>query len=52
MIAALSPAQTNAPETLSTLRFASSVKSIKTEAKINVDKKDQVILDLKDEIEK
>jgi galactokinase/mevalonate kinase-like predicted kinase len=35
MIAALSPASVNYDETLSTLRYAWQVKSIKNEAKVN-----------------
>lgn len=52
MIAALSPASDNTEETLSTLRFASSVKKIKTVAKVNMDKKDEMIQNLQAEIKK
>merc|ERR1719375_1432696 len=52
MIAALSPASDNCEETLSTLRFASSVKQIKTVAKQNVDKKDEMISNLQEELKK
>merc|ERR1719443_2524027 len=52
MIAALSPASDNLEETISTLRFASSVKKIKTVAKANVDKKDEMIATLQAEIKK
>merc|ERR1719478_1994468 len=51
MIAAISPASDNTEETLSTLRFASSVKAIKTVSKQNKDKKDALIDELKEEIE-
>ncbi|EER06326.1 kif1, putative [Perkinsus marinus ATCC 50983] len=50
MIACISPASSEAEETLSTLRFASSVKKIKTVAKVNVDHKDQQISSLQNEI--
>ncbi|KAF4693915.1 hypothetical protein FOZ60_009662 [Perkinsus olseni] len=50
MIACISPASTEAEETLSTLRFASSVKKIKTVAKVNVDHKDEQIKSLQNEI--
>lgn len=40
-----------AEETLSTLRFASSVKKIKTVAKVNVDHKDQQISSLQNEVD-
>ena len=43
MIAALSPSSDNMEETVSTLRFASSVKMIKTVATQNKDKKDELI---------
>lgn len=52
MIAAISPALDNAEETVSTLRFASSVKKIKTVAKQNMEKKDELIMNLQDEIKK
>merc|ERR1719390_285469 len=50
MMAAISPAEDNADETVSTLRFASSVKKIKTVAKQNVDKKDEMISNLQAEL--
>merc|ERR1719160_1170014 len=52
MIAAISPASDNTEETISTLRFASSVKQIKTVATQNKDKKDEMIDNLNDEIKK
>eukprot|EP00746_Dinoflagellata_sp_MGD_P011368 gnl/MRDRNA2_/MRDRNA2_123805_c0_seq1.p1 gnl/MRDRNA2_/MRDRNA2_123805_c0~~gnl/MRDRNA2_/MRDRNA2_123805_c0_seq1.p1 ORF type:complete len:1154 (-),score=244.37 gnl/MRDRNA2_/MRDRNA2_123805_c0_seq1:90-3503(-) len=52
MIAAISPASDNVEETISTLRFASSVKQIKTVATQNKDKKDELIEHLKAEIDK
>mmetsp|Transcript_28772 Transcript_28772/g.66854 ORF Transcript_28772/g.66854 Transcript_28772/m.66854 type:complete len:1160 (+) Transcript_28772:115-3594(+) len=51
MLAAVSPAQDNAAETLSTLRFASSVKTIKTMARQNKSKKDEIIENLRKELE-
>lgn len=51
MLAAISPAQTNLEESLSTLRFASSVKEIKTTAKQNKVSKLGMIADLKKELE-
>eukprot|EP00746_Dinoflagellata_sp_MGD_P028892 gnl/MRDRNA2_/MRDRNA2_168346_c0_seq1.p1 gnl/MRDRNA2_/MRDRNA2_168346_c0~~gnl/MRDRNA2_/MRDRNA2_168346_c0_seq1.p1 ORF type:complete len:763 (-),score=146.89 gnl/MRDRNA2_/MRDRNA2_168346_c0_seq1:134-2422(-) len=52
MMAAISPAADNFDETLSTLRFASSVKMVKTVAKVNIDAKDQQIRSLQAEIAK
>merc|ERR1719420_381121 len=52
MIAAISPASDNVEEPLSTLRFASSVKKIKTVAKQNMDKKDEMIQNLAAEVKK
>merc|ERR1719159_1287072 len=52
MVAAISPASDNVEETISTLRFASSVKQIKTVATQNKDKKDEMIDNLNDEIKK
>ncbi len=43
MIAALSPANYNYDETLSTLRYADRAKSIKNKPKINEDPKDAMI---------
>eukprot|EP00928_Gymnodinium_smaydae_P042701 TRINITY_DN28714_c0_g1_i1.p1 TRINITY_DN28714_c0_g1~~TRINITY_DN28714_c0_g1_i1.p1 ORF type:complete len:1037 (+),score=227.18 TRINITY_DN28714_c0_g1_i1:450-3113(+) len=51
MVAALSPAASNAEETLSTLRFAESVKCIKTRARKN-EEKDDVLVALKAECER
>jgi hypothetical protein len=51
MIAAISPASDNIEETLSTLRFASSVKAIQTVSKQNKDKKDEIIDQLREELE-
>jgi len=50
MIAAISPSSDSAEESISTLRFASSVKSIKTVATQNKDKKDELIENLQEEI--
>lgn len=52
MLAAISPSAGEIEETMSTLRFASSVKKIKTVAKQNIDKKDEAILGLQSEIKK
>merc|ERR1719355_428427 len=52
MIAAISPASDNLEETVSTLRFASSVKMIKTVATQNKDKKDEMIEALQEEIKR
>eukprot|EP00931_Biecheleriopsis_adriatica_P023848 TRINITY_DN14980_c0_g1_i1.p1 TRINITY_DN14980_c0_g1~~TRINITY_DN14980_c0_g1_i1.p1 ORF type:complete len:1119 (+),score=240.91 TRINITY_DN14980_c0_g1_i1:87-3443(+) len=49
MIAAISPASSSAEETVSTLRFASSVKRVKTVAMQNVDKKDEIVASLQAE---
>eukprot|EP00911_Craspedida_sp_UC1_P002218 UC1_evm1s1692 len=49
MIAALSPADINYDETLSTLRFADRVKSIKTVAVINETPTEKLIRELKEE---
>eukprot|EP00931_Biecheleriopsis_adriatica_P047226 TRINITY_DN27194_c0_g2_i1.p1 TRINITY_DN27194_c0_g2~~TRINITY_DN27194_c0_g2_i1.p1 ORF type:complete len:1301 (+),score=288.37 TRINITY_DN27194_c0_g2_i1:89-3991(+) len=51
MMAAISPASDNYDETLSTLRFASSVKAIETVAVQNKDKKDQLIENLQQEMQ-
>eukprot|EP00746_Dinoflagellata_sp_MGD_P077875 gnl/MRDRNA2_/MRDRNA2_31194_c0_seq1.p1 gnl/MRDRNA2_/MRDRNA2_31194_c0~~gnl/MRDRNA2_/MRDRNA2_31194_c0_seq1.p1 ORF type:complete len:1246 (-),score=261.21 gnl/MRDRNA2_/MRDRNA2_31194_c0_seq1:40-3777(-) len=52
MLATISPARDNVEETCSTLRFASSVKKIKTVAVQNLSEKDKIILQLKEEIKK
>eukprot|EP01034_Spumella_vulgaris_P021570 gene21570-27608_t len=52
MIAAISPADYNYDETMSTLRYANRAKNIKNKPKINEDPKDAVIREYKDEIEK
>lgn len=52
MIAAISPSSDNVEETVSTLRFASSVKMIKTVAVQNKDKKDELIEHLQEELKK
>ncbi|XP_074659378.1 kinesin-like protein KIF28 isoform X2 [Tubulanus polymorphus] len=49
MIAALSPADINYDETLSTLRFADRAKSIKTQAMINESPTDKLIRELREE---
>lgn len=52
MIAALSPASVNFDETLSTLRYADRVKSIKNEAVINENPLERLIRELKEENER
>ena len=52
MIAALSPANVNHDETLSTLRYAWQVKAIKCDAKINEDPQEKMIRELKEELER
>lgn len=52
MIAAISPAENNYAETLSTLRYADRAKQIKCNAIINEDPKDKIILGLQEEIQK
>ncbi|PHJ18218.1 chromosome-associated kinesin klp1 [Cystoisospora suis] len=52
MIAALSPASVNFEETLSTLRYADRVKSIKNEAVINENPLERLIRELKEENER
>ncbi|EDV26227.1 uncharacterized protein TRIADDRAFT_23272, partial [Trichoplax adhaerens] len=49
MIAALSPADINYDETLSTLRFADRAKSIKTKAVVNESPTEKLIRELKEE---
>ncbi|KAK7487439.1 hypothetical protein BaRGS_00021280, partial [Batillaria attramentaria] len=52
MIAALSPADINYEETLSTLRYADRAKQIKTKASVNEDPTDKLIRELQEENEK
>ena len=52
MIAALSPADYNFEETLSTLRYASRAKSIKNKPIVNEDPKDALLKQYEDEINK
>nr|XP_039267271.1 kinesin-like protein KIF28P [Styela clava] len=52
MIAALSPADINYDETLSTLRFADRAKSIKTKAIVNESPTDKLIREMKEEIKR
>jgi len=51
MMAAISPALDNAEETTTTLRFAESVKKIKTSASKNEESKESLVDQLKQEIE-
>jgi kinesin family member 17 len=50
MIAAISPADYNYEETLSTLRYASRAKSIKNKPVVNEDPKDALLKQYEDEI--
>lgn len=52
MIAAISPADKNYDETLSTLRYANRAKNITNKPKINEDPKDTMLREYKEEIEK
>eukprot|EP00440_Ansanella_granifera_P028997 gb/GFBE01031500.1/.p1 GENE.gb/GFBE01031500.1/~~gb/GFBE01031500.1/.p1 ORF type:complete len:1157 (+),score=242.02 gb/GFBE01031500.1/:1-3471(+) len=52
MVAAISPASTSADETVSTLRFATSVKRVKTVALQNVDKKEELVANLQAEVKR
>eukprot|EP00164_Ancoracysta_twista_P001120 GFYU01001468.1.p1 GENE.GFYU01001468.1~~GFYU01001468.1.p1 ORF type:complete len:1151 (+),score=495.77 GFYU01001468.1:265-3717(+) len=51
MIAALSPADINFDETLSTLRYADRAKQIKNNAIVNEDPNEKLVRDLRNEIE-
>lgn len=50
MIAAISPADYNLDETLSTLRYASRAKDIKNKPRVNEDPKDALLKQYEDEI--
>ena len=52
MVAAISPADYNYDETLSTLRYANRAKNIKNKPKINEDPKDTMLREYKEEIER
>ena len=52
MICALSPADTNYEETLSTLRYADRAKKIQNKAVVNESPQDKLIRELKEENEK
>lgn len=52
MVAAISPADYNFDETLSTLRYANRAKNIKNKPKINEDPKDTMIREFREEIER
>ena len=52
MVAAISPADYNFDETMSTLRYANRAKNIKNKPKINEDPKDAMLREYKDEISK
>ena len=51
MIAALSPADYNYEETLSTLRYADRAKQIKNKPRINEDPKDALLREYQNEIQ-
>lgn len=52
MIAAISPADYNYDETLTTLRYASRAKNIKNQPRVNMDPKDALLKQYEDEITK
>ena len=52
MIAAISPADYNFEETLSTLRYAARAKAIKNKPKVNEDPKDALLKQYEEEIKK
>ncbi len=52
MIAALSPADYNYEESLSTLRYAARAKSIKNKPKVNEDPKDALLKEYEEEIKR
>ena len=52
MIAAISPTDTNFPESLSTLRYADRTKQIKNTATVNEDPNDRLIRHLREEMER
>ena len=52
MLAAISPADINFEESLSTLQYASRAKRIKTNAIVNEDTNDRIIRELRAEIER
>ena len=52
MLAALSPADINYDETLSTLRYADRAKQIVNKAVVNEDPNAKIIRELKEEVEK
>jgi len=52
MIAAISPADYNYEETLTTLRYANRAKNIKNKPRVNQDPKDALLKQYEDEIKK
>ena len=52
MVAAISPADFNFDESLSTLRYANRAKNIQNKPKINEDPKDTMLREFKEEIER
>eukprot|EP00919_Chromeraceae_sp_WS-2016_P044133 GHVR01105178.1.p1 GENE.GHVR01105178.1~~GHVR01105178.1.p1 ORF type:complete len:1050 (+),score=298.05 GHVR01105178.1:81-3230(+) len=52
MVAAISPAQSNIDETISTLRFAQTCKKVSTNAKCNEESDEKIVAALQSEIER
>ena len=52
MIAAISPADYNYEETLTTLRYASRAKHIKNKPRVNMDPKDALLKQYEEEIQR
>jgi len=52
MIAAISPADYNFDETVTTLRYASRAKNIKNKPRVNMDPKDALLKQYEEEIQK
>lgn len=52
MIAAISPADYNFEETVTTLRYASRAKNIKNKPRVNMDPKDALLKQYEEEIQK
>jgi kinesin family protein 3/17 len=52
MIAAISPADYNFDDTVTTLRYASRAKNIKNKPRVNMDPKDALLKQYEEEIQK
>ncbi|EER11128.1 kinesin heavy chain, putative [Perkinsus marinus ATCC 50983] len=50
MIACISPSRTELDESVSTLRFAAAVQEVRVPAKVNIDRNEQLLKDLQQEI--